>query len=190
MVKLIAGVAYLLNIPAEKTKEVIMPVMDFFKQRLKNMLLDQGIRYDVVDAVLADDRNDDIADLAARAQALNAFVVTEEAPALIQAATRVANLCKKIEQETAINTNIFQNPAEGELHKAVTAVNNEVLLATVQFNYAEVLQIACKLVEPINKFFEDVMVMDNDEQIKNNRLALLSAVKDVTHAVGDLNLIV
>ena len=190
MVKLIAGVAYLLNIPAEKTKEVIMPVMDFFKQRLKNMLLDQGIRYDVVDAVLADDRNDDIADLAARAQALNAFVVTEEAPALIQAATRVANLCKKIEQETAINTNIFQNPAEGELHKAVTAVNNEVLLATVQFNYAEVLQIACKLVAPVNKFFEDVMVMDNDEQIKNNRLALLSAVKDVTHAVGDLNLIV
>ena len=190
MVKLIAGVAYLLNIPAEKTKEVIMPVMDFFKQRLKNMLLDQGIRYDVVDAVLADDRNDDIADLAARAQALNAFVVSEEAPALIQAATRVANLCKKIEQETAINTNIFQNPAEGELHKAVTAVNNEVLLATVQFNYAEVLQIACKLVAPINKFFEDVMVMDNDEQIKNNRLALLSAVKDVTHAVGDLNLIV
>ena len=190
MVKLIAGVAYLLNIPAEKTKDVIMPVMDFFKQRLKNMLLDQGIRYDVVDAVLADERNDDIADLAARAQALNAFVVSEEAPALIQAATRVANLCKKIEQETAINTNIFQNPAEGELHKAVTAVNNEVLLATVQFNYAEVLQIACKLVAPINKFFEDVMVMDNDEQIKNNRLALLSAVKDVTHAVGDLNLIV
>lgn len=190
MVKLIAGVAYLLNIPAEKTKEVIMPVMDFFKQRLKNMLLDQGIRYDVVDAVLADDRNDDIADLAARAQALNAFVATEEAPALIQAATRVANLCKKIEQETAINTNLFQNPAEGELHKAVTELNNEMLLATVQFNYAAVLQTACKLVAPVNKFFDDVMVMDNDEQIKNNRLALLAAVKDITHAVGDLSAIV
>ncbi len=190
MIKLIAGVAYLLNIPSEKTKDVIMPVMDFFKQRLKNMLLDQGIRYDVVDAVLADERNDDIADLAARAQALNAFVATEEAPALIQAATRVANLCKKIEQETAINTNLFQNPAEGELHKAVSELNNEMLLATVQFNYAAVLQIACKLVAPVNKFFEDVMVMDNDEQIKNNRLALLSAVKDVTHAVGDLSYIV
>lgn len=190
MIKLIAGVAYLLNIPAEKTKEVIMPVMDFFKQRLKNMLLDQGIRYDVVDAVLADDRNDDIADLAARAQALNAFVATEEAPALIQAATRVANLCKKIEQETAINTNLFQNPAESELHKAVTELNNEMLLATVQFNYAAVLQTACKLVAPVNKFFDDVMVMDNDEQIKNNRLALLSAVKDITHAVGDLSCIV
>ena len=190
MIKLIAGVAYLLNIPSEKTKEVIMPVMDFFKQRLKNMLLDQGIRYDVVDAVLADDRNDDIADLAARAQALNAFVATEEAPALIQAATRVANLCKKIEQETAINTNLFQNPAEGELHKAVTELNNEMLLATVQFNYAAVLQTACKLVAPVNKFFDDVMVMDNDEQIKNNRLALLSAVKDITHAVGDLSAIV
>ena len=49
---------------------------------------------------------------------------------------------------------------------------------------------ATKLVDPINKFFDDVMVMAEDEKIKNNRLALLSAVKDVTHAVGDLNAIV
>ncbi len=47
-----------------------------------------------------------------------------------------------------------------------------------------------KLVAPINKFFDDVMVMAEDERIKNNRLALLMAVKDVTHAVGDMNLIV
>ncbi len=190
MVKLVAGIAYLLNIPSEQSKTVVMPVVEFFKQRLKNMLLDQGIRYDVVDAVLADERNDDLADLYTRAQALNAFVATEEAPALIQAATRVANLCKKIEEETAINTNLFQNPAEGALHKATTELNGDLLLATVQFDYAKVLQVACKLVDPVNKFFDDVMVMDNDEKIKNNRLALLSAVKDITHAVGDLSCIV
>jgi glycyl-tRNA synthetase beta subunit len=45
-------------------------------------------------------------------------------------------------------------------------------------------------VAPINKFFDDVMVMVDDAKVKNNRLALLSAVKDVTHAVGDLNAIV
>ena len=49
---------------------------------------------------------------------------------------------------------------------------------------------AVKLVDPINKFFEDVMVMDEDVRVKNNRLALLAAVKDITHAVGDLSVIV
>ena len=68
--------------------------------------------------------------------------------------------------------------------------NKEVLAASVKYDYVAVLTEATKLVEPINKFFDDVMVMAEDEKIKNNRLALLSAVKDVTHAVGDLNAIV
>ena len=168
----------------------MLQINEFFRLRLKNMLIDQGIRYDVVDAVLSEVRNDDIADLYARAVALNAFVATEEAPALIQAATRVANLCKKIETETAINTDLFQNPVENALHEAVVASSNEVMLATVKYDYAAVLTEAVKLVAPINNFFEDVMVMDKDENVKNNRLALLAAVKDITHGVGDLSCIV
>lgn len=186
MLKLLAGMLYLLNIPAEKSGKLVLQIMEFFKQRLKNMMIEQGIRYDVVDAVLADDRNDDIADLYVRAQALNAFVVKEEAEAFIQAATRVANLCKKIEEETAINTGLFQHPSEKALHDAVVSMNTELLAATVKYNYAAVLAMGCKLVAPVNQFFDDVMVMDKDEKVKNNRLALLSAVKDITHAVGDV----
>lgn len=186
MLKLLAGMLYLLNIPAEKSGKLVLQIMEFFKQRLKNMMIEQGIRYDVVDAVLADDRNDDIADLYARAQALNAFVVKEEAEAFIQAATRVANLCKKIEAETAINTGLFQHPSEKALHDAVISMNTELLAATVKYDYAAVLAMGCKLVAPVNQFFDDVMVMDKDEKVKNNRLALLSAVKDITHAVGDV----
>ena len=139
---------------------------------------------------MAEERNDDFADLVARAQALNSFVAAEEAPALIQAATRVANLCKKIEEETAINPQLFVAPVEGALHDAAVASSKEVLAATVKYDYAAVLAEATKLVAPINKFFEDVMVMDEDVRVKNNRLALLSAVKDITHAVGDLSAIV
>lgn len=186
MLKLLAGMLYLLNIPAEKSGKLVLQIMEFFKQRLKNMMIEQGIRYDVVDAVLADDRNDDIADLYARAQALNAFVVKEEAEAFIQAATRVANLCKKIEEETAINTGLFQHPSEKALHDTVISMNTELLAATVKYDYAAVLAMGCKLVAPVNQFFDDVMVMDKDEKVKNNRLALLSAVKDITHAVGDV----
>lgn len=190
MLKLLAGMLYLLNIPAEKSGKLVLQIMEFFKQRLKNMMIEQGIRYDVVDAVLADDRNDDIADLYARAQALNTFVVKEEAEAFIQAATRVANLCKKIEEETAINTGLFQHPSEKALHDTVVSMNTELLAATVKYDYAAVLAMGCKLVAPVNQFFDDVMVMDKDEKVKNNRLALLSAVKDITHAVGDVAYIV
>ena len=190
MYKAIAGSLYLLNIPAEETKKLVPQIAEFLKQRLRNLMIDQGIRYDVVDAVMAEERNDDFADLVARAQALNSFVAAEEAPALIQAATRVANLCKKIEEETAINPQLFVAPAEGELHDAAVASSKEVLAATVKYDYAAVLAEATKLVAPINKFFEDVMVMDEDVRVKNNRLALLSAVKDITHAVGDLSAIV
>ena len=190
MYKVIAGSLYLLNIPAEETKKLVPQIAEFLKQRLRNLMIDQGIRYDVVDAVMAEERNDDFADLVARAQALNSFVAAEEAPALIQAATRVANLCKKIEEETAINPQLFVAPAEGELHDAAVASSKELLAATVKYDYAAVLAEATKLVAPINKFFEDVMVMDEDVRVKNNRLALLSAVKDITHAVGDLSAIV
>ena len=188
--KVIAGSLYLLNIAPEQTGKLVPQIAEFMKQRLRNMLIDQGIRYDVVDAVLAEERNDDFADLYARAVALNAFVASEAAPALIQAATRVANLCKKIEEETAINPQLFEVEAETALHTAAMEANKEVLAASVKYDYAAVLAEATKLVDPINKFFDDVMVMAEDEKIKNNRLALLSAVKDVTHAVGDLNAIV
>ena len=190
MYKIIAGSLYLLNIPAEETKKLVPQIAEFMKQRLRNLLLDQGIRYDVVDAVLAEKMNDDFVDIVSRAQALNSFVATSEAPALIQAATRVANLCKKIEEETAINPQLFAAEAEGELHKATMAASKEVLVAATKYDYAAVLAEATKLVAPINKFFEDVMVMDEDVRVKNNRLALLAAVKDVTHAVGDLSAIV
>ena len=190
MYKLLAGMMYLLNIPAEKSaKGLVQQIMEFIRQRLKNMLIDQGIRYDVVDAVLAQTRNDDIADLYKRAQALNAFVTTEAAEELIQAATRVNNLCKKITEETAINEALFQKDAERDLQKAVQALNEELLPLTVKYEYGKVLAAAVKLVPAINKFFEDVMVMDENVNVKNNRLALLAAVQDVVNAVGDLSCI-
>ncbi len=188
--KIILSIMEMLNVPAEKMTEMAEQIMEFFKQRLKNMLIEQGIRYDVVDAVLAETKNDDIADLCLRAEALNRFVAGDGAATLLQAATRVANLCKKIEQETAINTGIFAVPAENELHEAVIAASQVTLNAAVKYDYDSVLAEAVKLAAPVNAFFESVMVMDDDVRVRNNRLALLSAVKDITHAVGDLSLVV
>ena len=190
LAKIIAAALVGLSVPTEKIHGLMDQICEFIGQRLKNMLMDQGVRYDVVEAVLADIRVIDIADLYARANALNAFMKTPSAASFVQAASRVANLTKKIEVETAITPSLFETDAEKELHAAVLAVSKEIIVSTTWYDYNATLLEATKLIAPINKFFEDVMVMVEDERVKNNRLALLSAVKDCTHAVGDINLIV
>ena len=72
LAKIIAGTLYLLDIKPEETGKLVPQIMEFFKQRLRNLLMDQGIRYDVIDAVFADKRNDDMVDLAVRCKALAA----------------------------------------------------------------------------------------------------------------------
>lgn len=190
LLKLMGGALYLLNVPAEKTKELMPQLYDFFMQRVKNMMIDQGIRYDIVDAVLAEKANDDVVDLFARAKALAAYVQTAEAESSIQAFTRVANLCKKAETETAIATHLFQDASEKELHELVMKIQKEAIPALVTYDYATVLELANKVAAPVNKFFDSVMVMDENVNVKNNRLALLGQVKEIANMVGDLSYIV
>ena len=190
LIKILAGALYLLNIKPEDTGKLIPQILEFFKLRLKNMMIEQGIRYDVVDAVFADERNDDLVDIYARCKALNAYVVLPEAEAVIQASIRVCNLCKKIETEVAISSALFADPAEQELHDVLIRLNKELIPDIVTYNYAGALKLADQVVEPVNKFFDSVMVMDENVDIKNNRLALLEQAKEVTNAVGDLSCIV
>ena len=127
LIKILAGALYLLNIKPEDTGKLIPQILEFFKLRLKNMMIEQGIRYDVVDAVFADERNDDLVDIYARCKALNAYVVLPEAEAVIQASIRVCNLCKKIETEVAISSALFADPAEQELHDVLIRLNKELI---------------------------------------------------------------
>lgn len=190
LIKILAGALYLLNIKPEDTGKLIPQILEFFKLRLKNLMIEQGIRYDVVDAVFADERNDDLVDIYARCQALNAYVALPEAEAVIQASIRVCNLCKKIDTEVAISSALFADPAEQELHEVLIRLNKELIPDIVTYNYAAALKLAEQVVEPVNKFFDSVMVMDENIAVKNNRLALLEQAKEVTNAVGDLSCIV
>lgn len=190
LIKILAGALYLLNIKPEDTGKLIPQILEFFKLRLKNLMIEQGIRYDVVDAVFADERNDDLVDIYARCQALNAYVALPEAEAVIQASIRVCNLCKKIDTEVAISSALFADPAEQELHDVLIRLNKELIPDIVTYNYAAALKLAEQVVEPVNKFFDSVMVMDENAAVKNNRLALLEQAKEVTNAVGDLSCIV
>lgn len=190
LAKIIAGTLYLLDIKPEETGKLVPQIMEFFKQRLRNLLMDQGIRYDVIDAVFADKRNDDMVDLAVRCKALAAYVEAGNAEPLVQVSVRVSNLCKKIEKEVAISGALFKDESENKLHEVVAAVSKEIIPEFVLYDYAAVLKAGEKVIEPVNTFFDNVMVMDEDENVKNNRLAMLEEVRGIVNAVGDLSLLV
>lgn len=190
LAKIIAGTLYLLDIKPEETGKLVPQIMEFFKQRLRNLLMEQGIRYDVIDAVFADKRNDDMVDLAVRCKALAAYVEAGNAEPLVQVAVRVSNLCKKIEKEVAISGALFKDESENKLHEVVAAVSKEIIPEIVLYDYAAVLKAGEKVIDPVNTFFDNVMVMDEDENVKNNRLAMLEEVRGIVNAVGDLSLLV
>lgn len=190
LAKIVAGTLYLLDIKPEETGKLVPQIMEFFKQRLRNLLMDQGIRYDVIDAVFADKRNDDMVDLAVRCKALAAYVEAGNAEPLVQVSVRVSNLCKKIEKEVAISGALFKDESENKLHEVVAAVSKEIIPEIVLYDYAAVLKAGEKVIEPVNIFFDNVMVMDEDENVKNNRLAMLEEVRGIVNAVGDLSLLV
>lgn len=190
LAKIIAGTLYLLDIKPEESGKLVPQIMEFFKQRLRNLLMDQGIRYDVIDAVFADKRNDDMVDLAVRCKALADYVEAGNAEPLVQVSVRVSNLCKKIEKEVAISGALFKDESENKLHEVVAAVSKEIIPEIVLYDYAAVLKAGEKVIEPVNTFFDNVMVMDEDENVKNNRLAMLEEVRGIVNAVGDLSLLV
>lgn len=190
LAKIIAGTLYLLDIKPEETGKLVPQIMEFFKQRLRNLLMEQGIRYDVIDAVFADKRNDDMVDLAVRCKALAAYVEAGNAEPLVQVSVRVSNLCKKIEKEVAISGALFKDESENKLHEVVAAVSKEIIPEIVLYDYAAVLKAGEKVIEPVNTFFDNVMIMDEDENVKNNRLAMLEEVRGIVNAVGDLSLLV
>lgn len=188
--KIMADALQLLKVSLDDIKLLIPQLQEFFRQRVKNMMLDNGIRYDVVEAVLDNKDNDDLVDLFIRAKALAHYVETPAAAESIQAFMRVDNICKQTVNEIAINQSLFKDPAEKELHEILMKLNREAIAALIQYDYAAVLQKGDQLMVPVNKFFDAVMVMDKDEDVKNNRLALLYQVKEFTNMVGNLGTIV
>ena len=165
-------------------------VADSFAQRAKNMLLDKGVRYDVVDAVLAAPGLDDLADIFVRADALSAYLETEKAADSIQAFTRVENISKNNVVEAPVDAALFQDAAEKALYEAVKKVAAASAPLAADRKYADLLAANEELFAPVNAYPAAVMVMDKDEKVKNNRLALLNQVKKQVNQVADLSQLV
>lgn len=163
-------------------------VADFMKLRLKNVLADAGIRYDVVDAVFV--TVDDIYGVFLRAQAVNE-AVKQDIEKTIQAFVRTGNIARKAEDvQAAVEADILAEQVEKDLYKAYEVAASKVEKEIATQDYAGAIATLSQLAAPIDAFFDGVMVMDKDEKIKNNRLGLLKLVDNLICQVADFSKIV
>ena len=169
----------LLGVASEKQEELLGQLENFFILRLKNILLEQGMPYQVVDIVLSQETVT-VALAEGLGQALTANRIDENEP-LMQAYTRIFNMVKDV-TFTGVDESLLKEDSEQALYKAALPVYTTNRKALEVGDYVKAVSLAESLVPYIETFFEHVMVMDKDEAVKQNRLQLLR----MTYEVSDL----
>ena len=163
-------------------------VYEFFEQRIRNVLNDKGYRYDVIEAVVTCGY-DNLTETLLRAEALNKMQATDTFAKVLTAFTRANNLAKKAEGSEVSDEYLVEDVEKqlwNDVQFAETAIANQVQ----ERMYAEALTVISTLEESISAFFDGVMVMDENENIKNNRQALLVRVSALSNKIADLTKIV
>ncbi|MGP1616385.1 glycine--tRNA ligase subunit beta [Peptostreptococcus stomatis] len=167
---------------------VVDQIVAFFNERTRVMFKDLGIRYDVVDAVLASDEKN-MSDLYARAQAINAWIDNPSLNDMLVAFNRVSTLAEKAEG-LDIKEAILLEAAEKDLYAKFVLVEKEIEDLMGQKKYTESLDSFASLKPAIDAFFDRVMVMDENLDVRNNRLALLANIYKAMLKICDLSKIV
>ena len=167
-------------------------VVDFVLGRFTALLQDQAIAIDVIQAVAAR-RPTKPADYLARVHAVDKFRALEEAEALAAANKRVANILAKQNVEVTDTVNIDESllaeDAEKALYVELKAAQKEVDIAVPSQDYTRILTALATLRNVIDNFFDNVMVMADDEAVKNNRLALLSLLRQLFLTTADISIL-
>ena len=163
-------------------------VADFMRLRLKNVLAEAGIRFDVADAVLGD--IDDVRRVMLAAEAVRAQLAAPDMAAAVKAFVRVANLAAKAEGKARIDEALFETEEEKELMKAYASAKSAAESLVEAHDYVGIIDDFKDLAEPINAFFDAVMVMAEDADVRHNRLSLLKSIDCLLREVADFSKIV
>ena len=156
-------------------------VADFIRLRLKNVLSERGVRYDVQEAVLGD--VDLVADVPVRAAYVERLLASEGGEALVQSFVRVGNIARSVTGGT-VDPALFKAEEEGALLSAYQAA------ADARAEGEDTLPAEQALGRAIDTFFDAVMVMDKDARVKENRLSLLKMIDDDLLETADYSKIV
>ncbi len=167
-------------------------LLGFFHDRLKVFLRDQGIRHDVLDAVLAQPGNDDLALVVKRAEALAAFLKTDDGANLLAGFKRANNILTQAEQKDGVeysfgaDAKFAEGAEEKALFSALDAAEASIAPAMAREDFAAAMAAMAQLRAPIDAFFTAVQVNSDNPVIRRNRLNLLHRIRALCLSVADL----
>ncbi|MFB9983515.1 glycine--tRNA ligase subunit beta [Mesorhizobium kowhaii] len=169
----------------------IADLLAFFHDRLKVYLRDQGARHDLIDAVITP-QSDDLLQIVRRVEALGSFLDTEDGKNLLAGAKRAANILaaeekKKTAVAKTVEPALFREDAEKSLFAAVNQAEKQAGEAIQNEDFSGALLALSVLREPVDSFFEHVLVNDEDQAVRANRLALLARIRAATGQVADFS---
>ncbi|HEU5140015.1 MAG TPA: glycine--tRNA ligase subunit beta [Bacillales bacterium] len=170
--------------------EIEESLLGFFRIRLKTVLQDRNIPYDVIDAVLPKEIGS-VGYLVSRAELLTEKRNDPDFKALVEALSRVTNIAAKADLNNEnVDPSLFENDKETQLYKAAGKADEQVSEAAAEKDPSKAYQALSTLSEPIHLYFDDIMVMSENENLRNNRLSQMSALSKVIRSFADFNLMV
>jgi glycyl-tRNA synthetase beta chain len=175
-----------------KLKALLDDLLSFFHDRLKVFLKDQGIRHDVIDACLAMPGNNDLTLLVNRAQALAAFLKTEDGPNLLAGFKRANNILTQAEAKDGVeysygaDIKFAETDEERALFTALDAADKAIAPAMAAEDFPAAMSAMANLRAPIDAFFTAVQINTDNQTIRRNRLNMLHRIRTICQSVADL----
>ncbi len=177
----------------ELRKIVAAELMEFFADRLKIQLREQGARHDLVDAVFALGGQDDLVLIVRRVEALGRFLDTEDGRNLLAGYKRATNIIRIEEKRDgrqytgAPDPQLYRQAEERALAAAIEAAKQEAETAVAREDFGAAMAAMAKLRPAVDAFFDQVTVNVDDAKLRENRLKLLNEIREATRAVADFS---
>jgi glycyl-tRNA synthetase beta chain len=168
-------------------------LIDFFADRLKVQLREQGARHDLVDAVFALEGQDDLLLIVRRVEALGKFLDSDDGKNLLAGVKRASNILRIEEKKDsksysgAPDVKLLNEPEEKALAEAIAAAKKDASAAVAKEDFAAAMSAMAKLRPRVDAFFDKVTVNVDDKLLRENRLKLLNEVREATRAVADFS---
>jgi glycyl-tRNA synthetase beta chain len=172
---------------------VVLELLDFFADRLKVYLKDQGARHDLIDAVFALGGQDDLLMIVRRVEALSKFLETDDGKNLLAGVKRATNIVKAEEKKDGkaisgkVDQSILVKGEEKDLHRAVEAASALAHKALAEEDFEATMRAIAKLRGPVDAFLDNVTVNDPNRDYRENRLRLLNRIREAVAEVADFS---
>jgi glycyl-tRNA synthetase beta chain len=176
-----------------QTEKALMDLIDFFADRMKVYLKDQGARHDLIDAIFALGGQNDLLMIVRRVEALSKFLETDDGKNLLAGVKRATNIVKAEEKKDGkaisgkVDQSILVKGEEKDLHRAVEAASALAHKALAEEDFEATMRAIAKLRGPVDAFLDNVTVNDPNRDYRENRLRLLNRIREAVAEVADFS---